>query len=304
MRNAVLHDLNQLPGITTSCAFDPRLPEPAIAHETVQIFGDDAWTTWQECIAQADAVLPIAPETNGALLSLTSAINDQGKILLGCSEFAVSLTSSKLATSQILQAAGIRVVPTFKAEQYSEGWTGKWVAKPDDGVGCEGTILFASQEELSSRWQEGNPKNHVVQPFLDGEPASISMLCDKGRAWLLSCNRQKVSIKAGTFIYHGSVLNGVANHWIDFESLAQSIARAIPSLRGYVGVDVIIHQGEITVLEINPRFTTSYAGLNEAMGCNPAGLLIDLLYNSHLSPDGFRMPSELQRNKVDVCLDE
>jgi predicted ATP-grasp superfamily ATP-dependent carboligase len=32
------------------------------------------------------------------------------------------------------------------------------------------------------------------------------------------------------------------------------------------------------VLEVNPRLTTSYAGLRDALGINPARLVLDLLH--------------------------
>ena len=42
--------------------------------------------------------------------------------------------------------------------------------------------------------------------------------------------------------------------------MAARIVAAVPGLRGYVGVDGI-WGGSLTVLEINPRLTLTYAGL-------------------------------------------
>jgi predicted ATP-grasp superfamily ATP-dependent carboligase len=176
------------------------------------------------------------------------------------------------------------------------------VVKPDDGVGCEGTLLL-SRDDLTPWIAKTHTRTYVAQPYLEGVPASMSMLCRDGQAWLLSCNRQKVSMQSGKFVYAGGVLNGVAEYWNDFEQLGKAIAQAIPSLTGYIGVDVIIHQDGISVLEINPRLTTSYIGLHEAMHYNPAKLLLDLLYNPRFSSDEFHMPANLQRNEADVSLD-
>jgi predicted ATP-grasp superfamily ATP-dependent carboligase len=33
-------------------------------------------------------------------------------------------------------------------------------------------------------------------------------------------------------------------------------------------------------MEVNPRLTTSYAGLRQALGCNPAALVLGLLDDS------------------------
>jgi len=303
MRDAVLHDLSQLEGVTTLCAYDSRLLSPSHAHQAIEVAGEDVRAIWQQCISEADAVLPIAPETGGVLLGLTNSINEQDKLLLGCNAEAVALASSKLATFLALQSAGIHMVPTYEASRFPASHYDQCVVKPDDGVGCEGTFVFSCKEDFET-WLSGrHTSTYVAQPYMQGAPASLSMLCREGQAWLLSCNRQKVCMQSGKFVYAGSVLNGVAEYWDNFEQLGQAIAHAIPSLSGYIGVDVIIHDKGISVLEINPRLTTSYVGLHKALHYNPAELLLDLLYNSRFSSGEFHMPAFIQRNEVDVSLD-
>ena len=94
----------------------------------------------------------------------------------------------------------------------------------------------------------------------------------------------------------------MAQHWSMLEILASQIAEAMPMLTGYIGVDVILHEGGVSVLEINPRLTTSYAGLHGALVYNPARLLIDLIYNSAFSSAGFELPVNIQRNMVEVSV--
>jgi predicted ATP-grasp superfamily ATP-dependent carboligase len=62
-----------------------------------------------------------------------------------------------------------------------------------------------------------------------------------------------------------------------------------------VGVDVLIQKDAIVVVEINPRLTTSYVGLHRASGCNPARLVVDMLYNKRSS-----WPRIIERNVVKV----
>ena len=57
---------------------------------------------------------------------------------------------------------------------------------------------------------------------------------------------------------------------------AQRIAEALPGLWGYVGVDLVLSAAGPMVLEVNPRLTTSYAGLREAIGANPAAFVLQL----------------------------
>jgi predicted ATP-grasp superfamily ATP-dependent carboligase len=304
MRDALLRDLAELDEVEVIIAYDTRL-SPPLAHHAIPITDeDDVWQIWGQCIAEADAVWPIAPETGGILLRLTALVNNHRKRLLGSSAEAIELTSSKYATWQALQAAGINTVMTHLPERWIGNPGTAWVVKPDDGVGCEGSMIFATSQALLDWLAQGRGGGHIIQPFSPGIPASLSLLCGLGQAVLLSCNRQKVSLESGSFSYSGSVVNGMFEHWDAFEALAQQVVRTIPGLAGYVGVDVLVDQEQVRVLEINPRLTTSYVGLQEAMGFNPARLIVDLLYNHGSSFAGFSMPQPFLRNVVDVTLNE
>src|SRR5690606_25860362 len=132
---------------------------------------------------------------------------------------------------------------------------------------CEDIICLGDKEQAIA-WlkQAGREHTHIVQPLCVGEPASLSMLCRDGEAWLLSCNRQRISIADRKFCYEGSDINGFAHYWALFDEMASAIAYALPDLNGYVGVDLMVGEGDfskLTVLEINPRLTTSYVGLHQ-----------------------------------------
>jgi predicted ATP-grasp superfamily ATP-dependent carboligase len=145
---------------------------------------------------------------------------------------------------------------------------------------------------------EDKQESHIIQQYQVGVAASISMLCHSEKAIVLSCNQQKVALKDGQFEYQGSVVNGMIAHREAFELLASKIASSLPGLAGFVGVDLIVHPDKdawcYNVLEINPRLTTSYVGLHQACGMNPAQLILDMFYNGHQ-----QMPTILF-NKIDV----
>jgi predicted ATP-grasp superfamily ATP-dependent carboligase len=300
MRDAVLHDLGLLKDVTVCCAYDQRTPLQHPVAEAIPIRDEEVWELWGECVSHADAVLPIAPETGGILLSMSELVSQHEKVLLGCSAGGIRVAGSKYSTYQALHSAGLNAVPTFKADMLSSDMLDKWVAKPDDGVGCEGSFVFDNANTCKT-WMADRGEQYIAQPYVEGTPASLCMLCKAGQAWLLSCNRQLVEVRDGSFLYEGSVVNGMAAYWDDFSFLAQHIAQAIPSLSGYIGVDVIVSETGIAILEINPRITTSYVGLNQAMGHNPAELLIELLYNQRFEGTGFTMPA-LDRNVVKVSV--
>jgi predicted ATP-grasp superfamily ATP-dependent carboligase len=108
----------------------------------------------------------------------------------------------------------ITTVATAEWSGNSSGLSsGPWVAKRDDGVGCEDMRLFDDHTEMR-HWLNSNDRmrTHVVQPYLEGEAASLSLLCLDGKACLLSCNRQLIEVRDGEFFYGGSVLNDMAQH--------------------------------------------------------------------------------------------
>ncbi len=310
MRNALIADIVAAnPSVDLICTCDPRLPAP-LTGEVVWITSDiEIWDIWRSIIADADAVWLIAPETGGTLARLAEEVVAQGKQLLGPTPEAIRLASSKYATYCLLHDAGVQMVPTCRAGTWAEFSSSYpeetlWVIKPDDGVSCEGVTIFSQTSAVQPDLLNVASHDLIVQPYRSGVAASISMLCRDGEAWLLSCNQQLVVRENAHFIYRGSTVNGMANAWTAFESLAKQVARAMSGLSGYVGIDVIVRDDSfecIEVLEVNPRLTTSYVGLHASIGCNPAAMVLDLLSSSQMHPLAFAVPP-LRKDIVEVTL--
>jgi predicted ATP-grasp superfamily ATP-dependent carboligase len=294
MASTLVRDLLEIPGVTVTLSRDARLPAHSLPVKTAFI-DQHPRPTWQQCIDQADLVWVIAPESDGVLEQLAAMVPTEKWI--GCDSQSVVTCSSKHATAAWLARHGIRILPTWYPSEMPLA-ASPWIVKPDDGAGCLETRYFENAADMWRWLKQGRLDSHVVQPWLPGEAASLSVLCRSGEAWLLSANRQLVTKNnEGVLSYHGSVLNGMLVHWQAFEHLAQQIAQVMPGLHGYVGVDVMVDGDTVTVLEINPRLTTSYVGLHQATGLNPAGLVLDLHYNRPMSD-----LNGLQRNVVEICL--
>ncbi len=270
MLRALLGDLAAIPGVALRISRDARLPPIVTPGEIVAVGRRPCWEVWGEEITAADAVWPIAPETSGILARLSDMA--AAKILLGASPEAVRLCASKTATARRLTAHGIAAVPSFAPGEAFTAAHGV-IVKPDDGAGAEGVRFFA--DPAAAKLARGTP-GLIAQAFIPGAPESLSLLCRDGKATLLACNRQITECVAGRFHYRGLVVGGAEEKRPLYAPLAAAIARAIPGLFGYVGVDLIATGAGPVVLEINPRLTTSYAGLGEALGVNPAALVLAL----------------------------
>ncbi|MCG3201770.1 MAG: hypothetical protein NFCOHLIN_01640 [Gammaproteobacteria bacterium] len=267
MLQAVLRDLHGAPGVGVLVARDVRLHRPAAWCEVVDI-EDTPWPRWAAAVDAVDAVLPIAPETDGLLERLNGLVVARGRELLGCAPAAVHVAASKTRTAVALQRAGIEVIPTSSDARRLPATEHGWVVKPDEGAGSEHTFHLRDAGAVRARMNSAEIAAPVVQPFVPGEPISLSLLCAAGRVRLLGCNRQ-LQARAGDVLRQcGVVVNGAIEHLAAVQPLAERLCAALPGLRGYVGVDLVISGYGPVVVEVNPRLTTAYAGLSASIGSN------------------------------------
>lgn len=151
------------------------------------------------------------------------------------------------------------------------------VLKPVDGIGCSDVYLLDDQADFQ-RLQAtiSDHDNYILQPYIQGRTLSLSCLFADGRGWLLSCNEQQIETIDGRFELLACRVNVQADTGT-CRRLIDRIALAIPVLWGYSGIDLIVSDAGLWVVEINPRLTTSFAGLRDALGINTAQLVLDLL---------------------------
>jgi predicted ATP-grasp superfamily ATP-dependent carboligase len=243
-----------------------------------------------------DAVWPIAPEFDDILQTLCQTVELLGKRLLTSPARAVAVTGNKFNTYQHLKQHHIATVPTRMftgadwisnsdtrhlaqelAQLSSANLTCKveqWLVKPVDGVGCADSYILTDLQDFE---QMRSRKGHyVIQPHIEGKKTSLSCLFKQGIGWLLCANLQQFNIINQQ--YHLSKI--IVNHDYDssvYQDLVDNIANALPELWGYVGIDLIETPEQLLVLEINPRLTTSFVGINTALGINVAENVLQLL---------------------------
>ncbi len=286
MLGALLDDLSVLPDVELLVSRDPRLPALNYQCEVVTpMLSDDIWQIWETCINRSDAVWAIMPESDGLLHRISLMTLVCGRRLIGSHPTAVAIAASKSLTAEYLQCTGIDVVPTYDVDDVIPFRHSRWVLKPDDGVGGEGSCVFETYHAMYHALQDHERyAGYVAQPYLEGEAASLSILCCDGMATLLTANLQQVRETGGRFELEGVLVNGLPDAHVHYARLARSVARAIPGLWGYVGVDLILTANGPVVLEVNPRLTVSYAGLHNVLAVNPAKLILRMLQNDAASP--------------------
>jgi predicted ATP-grasp superfamily ATP-dependent carboligase len=287
MLKAVLSDLLEIPDIDIVTTRDARLGKPDLPIDCHMLQVRDEFSqAWHTCMALADAVWPIAPESAHVLKHISETVIKQGKLLLNSPPQAVHTTSSKRMTSACLRERGIPVVPTYRFEDGIPDRSGSWVLKPDDGVGCQGIRICRDRDELCQQFESlAAEAEYVIQPFIHGTPTSINLLAYNGEAYLLSVNHQRIAMTGSGFVLLGCVVNGWQKEQRLFYQIGREVVAAMPELWGIIGVDIMDTGQDLQVLEVNPRVTTSYVGLKESTGINPAALVLDLLEDKRPLPD-------------------
>lgn len=275
IRRAQLDDMAAIPGVEVHTLLDARLALDAPPRVMVQRVGPGAFDArFDQTLDDADGVWLTAPETHGVLEALSRRVMVAGCRLLGCAPETVGVTASKRATARTLEQADIASVPTY--DDPGQIASGPIVVKPDDGAGCETTRVFLRHHEAMQWAASVLGSRAVYQPWVEGEPLSLSLLCANGQAELLAVNRQHINLRGGVFSFAGVTVNVYAGVRSGYAALGSRIAQAMPGLWGHVGVDVLHTAQGPMVVEVNPRATVSYAGLRRALGFNPAAALLEL----------------------------
>jgi len=289
MRDALLNDLHQIESLHLITTHDKRIGRSQYSKDSIEVNAEtDVLALWKACMLAADYIWLIAPESSGVLYQLTEMAVAIGRPVIGCDLDAVEVTSDKYKAAKVLQGANMITIPSFYFDEWKpEGSSSKWVVKPIDGAGCEETYIF-EDSTIVANWFNADlkkQKNYIIQPYIEGIPASISVLGYSDAVMLLSCNCQQISSLNGQLRYMGGEINGALAYWDLLEALAVQLKSILPGLNGYFGVDVILDEQDldkITIVEINPRLTTSYIKLREAIGQNPAQIILNALLNEKI----------------------
>jgi len=262
---------------------DLRFPLPVPPGVEVVVLPAGGGATLDRLIATADAVWPIAPETNGCLERLAARVERGGTALLGPGSAAIRRASDKSRLWRRLARHGVAHPETHvpasgvDCRDVARQMGYPVVVKPGLGAGCEGVCLARDARELRRAAAIAHRANGtgplVLQKYVDGAAASVSLLADGTRAVPLTVNAQAVNA-ARPFSYSGGCTP--FDHPLAARAMetARRACEALPGLRGYVGVDLVLTDREAVVIEVNPRVTTAYLGVRAATAENVAALAL------------------------------
>jgi tyramine---L-glutamate ligase len=277
MRRAVAADFASLPArgrrVRVTMTLDARMAEEPGPWTVARVDGPDAFDRVRRLARTTDFTVLIAPETTGVLARQTRELGASGSRLMGATAEAVELTGDKARLAAWLESCGVahprtrRIVPALGLPG---DFTYPAVLKPIDGAGSLDTYYVRDATSLPAA-ARAMPEA-LLQEFVAGRPSSASFLVDtKGQAWLIGIGSQRTAIRDGRFEYLGGSSPAA---WRHASEPLRRVVEGIPGLRGFVGVDFIWdpRSDHATVIEVNPRPTTSYVGLCRLL---PAGQLAE-----------------------------
>ncbi|MCW3995719.1 MAG: ATP-grasp domain-containing protein [Candidatus Bathyarchaeota archaeon] len=278
-----------------------KLNPPLDAVYTVPIHYVQEIPRFLKSIAKVnDALYIIAPETGGILKSLVGLAEQTGKISLNSTSDAIDKVADKVKPYETLpkfvsipktQILNLNddVDAIKKAIKNTLGYP--VVLKPADGTSCSGLSLVTEEahvlEALAKIKAVTKTERFIAQEYINGQAASVSLLCAGSRAVAVSLNKQniKLSTPNADSAYEGGEMP--FDHWLKQETFhaAVKVAEAFPGLRGYVGVDFVLSEHKLFLVDINPRLTTSYVGLRKVVGSNLAKHLLAAVLENDVPKD-------------------
>lgn len=313
---SLLLDFRRWGAVRTLTALDARFEQhiPGLDRSTlpadivVPVDPSSQGQVFTSLLQRCDAALIIAPETGGVLARLTSQAEAAVVPVLGSSAAAVAVAGDKAACARLFTTASLLTpltrVTTFNAASQVAAEIGyPLVVKPQDGVSSAGVCLVGSPAELPRALQllrqETAHDTILLQSYIEGVHASVSLLVSAGNSLPLSLNRQFIA-PGSPFQYLGGEIplaHPAAGRAFD---LAQAALALLPGLQGYVGVDLLLSGSQAWLIEINPRLTTSYIGLRQVIQLNLAQAIWEACRHSRL-PASVSLSGRVEFTKDDVA---
>ncbi len=274
--------------------------------QVVNIEEGQADAAFSETLKHCDAVLVVAPESGMRLQWLCELVERSNCRSLNSSSTAIQLCAEKLLFAQHLEHAKITTIPTSTVLE-DLPLSSHYVRKPRDGAGSSGVQLFSEHEARAASLSP--VKNTIWQPFISGQPCSMGCFhnAETGELLCLPIAKQQLS-EDGRFQYQGGEIPLVTAKRTAATQLVKSLVDSVGGLNGYFGVDMILTSaGEVVLVEVNPRLTTSYVGYRKMTKSNlaeyflklPKAAKIDWGQHITFQPNGETQGRTLNRNERD-----
>ena len=294
MLTAVVTDLTLAPNTDVTVLLSAGThPLASTLPNTQIIYGEICPETLQHILrgdanqSPFDAVLLIAPECDGVLVSLLKAVQEQTMMQIRSLNLNWRLTeifADKRATDSWLRQNHIATIPTKTIDHataetlhsrivsMSDSTSDLYaVLKPRDGAGSDGVQIVPFDRDAFQKFpqQLSDDDQWLLQPFLQGVACSVGFIGGgpHGHTTILPPAGQNIVTSGARLSYHGGQIPCEPEIAARIAPIAEQLAHALGPFNGYVGADLLVDlsvsadsEASVRVVEVNPRLCTSYLG--------------------------------------------
>lgn len=218
---------------------------PAIGLSDNFIQGDVTDTGWFNTILK-DIDLIIPATENIETLTALEKWNQTSSIPLFFDADSYRISSSKLESDRIFSQIGLPVPKSWPQCGFP------LIAKPTGGSGSEGVRIFQNLKQLEKSFPGSLPPDGwVLQEYIEGPSYSLEVIGIPGNYHTFQVT--DLEMDAVYDCKRVSAPTELLSEYVDqFKEISLQIAEAI-QLRGLMDVEVILHNGQLKVLEIDAR---------------------------------------------------
>ncbi len=247
-----------------------------------------------ETAESCDASYIMAPSNGHKLQYLVERMQANHAISLNSKTTSIACASDKSSLLRQADKLGF-ATPKSKAfinrnnegeiaEVISEEIGFPAVLKLPESDGCEGLNIVRNKEQTKDaavKFANNKIQAFIAQELVQGVAASVSLISNGTEAQPITLNKQDISLKTPGQL---SSYNGGATPFRHKQiqaafAAAKNLVESIQGLRGYIGVDFVLTESEPVIMEINPRLTTSYVGMNEILPTNIMQMIVNSIFN-------------------------
>ena len=264
---SLINDFSKLKTINFKYLLDYRLKDKYGSSNSI-IVKDSGYNFLSDIYKNFNYVLPILPESHNILYHYSRFLEkNKIKKILSSSETIKVMSDKKLFSnfckkSEIKHPLLISDISKIKKNKL-------YVIKDRFGAGCS-YIQIISGKDI----ERFDSKKYIIQEYIKGQSFSASIFCSKGNFTILSLNEHQVKKKRNNYIKINEIIvNKNISDNPKIYGLINKLKKSISTLSGYIGIDFIMTNDDIYIIELNPRITTSFTKLNSTLGINLAELI-------------------------------
>ncbi len=160
----------------------------------------------------------------------------------------ISIGMHKTETHAFFKSNNIDTPAVYSAEDVEQGrYHLPLMVKPNDGSASK--MIFKAETDEQLKFFRHYVPNAIIQEFIDGDEYTLDVFVDLSGGVRCVVPRLRIEVRAG------EVSKGMIVKNDRIIGLGKKVGECLPGARGCITLQCIVNrQGEIKMVEINPRF--------------------------------------------------